>query len=222
MRYGLRDGLTYCVSDGIAVFLDVQSDRYFRLSPPLERAFLSYANEGVASEAKIQSLIGRGVLAPDLANERPISPPRIATATRSAVEMPIPHSGIGLIPEVLLTTWSVQRKIRTRPLQQVLDTVISERSRRLAVPEDPHRPDDWLFATLGRFRRARLHVPIAPRCLLDSLVLTRFLARRGQESQIVFGVVPEPFSAHCWVQFGETVLNDTVGSAMTHTPIRVI
>ena len=59
-------------------------------------------------------------------------------------------------------------------------------------------------------------------CLLDSIALVRFLARRGLYAQLVFGVTDDPFSAHCWVQAGDLVLNDTVGDVSAHTPIRVI
>jgi hypothetical protein len=58
--------------------------------------------------------------------------------------------------------------------------------------------------------------------LLDSLAMVMFLAKRGLHASIVIGVTSAPFSAHCWVQTGDLVLNDTVGNARAFTPIRVI
>jgi len=52
--------------------------------------------------------------------------------------------------------------------------------------------------------------------------LVRFLARRRLSASIVFAVTTNPFNAHCWVQSGDLVLNDTVGNAILHTPIRVV
>jgi hypothetical protein len=41
-------------------------------------------------------------------------------------------------------------------------------------------------------------------------LLLEFLAARGLAADWVFGVRTWPFSAHCWVQAGGIVLNDTV------------
>ncbi|GAD58270.1 hypothetical protein MBEBAB_0520 [Brevundimonas abyssalis TAR-001] len=39
---------------------------------------------------------------------------------------------------------------------------------------------------------------------------------------MVFGIKLVPFGAHCWVQAGETVLNDTVDNVSEYTPIMVV
>jgi hypothetical protein len=65
-------------------------------------------------------------------------------------------------------------------------------------------------------------VPIEPVCLLDSLSLLRFLSRRGLSTNIVFGVTPEPFAAHCWVQAGDMVLNEALFDTHAYTPIRMV
>lgn len=225
MHYRLRDGLSYCESDGIAIFLDIDSDRYFRLPAALESAFLHYAAGSRATTEEIQSLIQRGVLEPSAEGWSPDTTPQLPIPTRSAVELVSSkrQSSATMVPEVFLTTWSVQRQLKTRPLKAVLDTAAQHRRTHLQSHDlRTPRPDTWLLESIARFRRARLHVPIATRCLLDSLTLTRFLARRGQDSKIVFGVAHEPFSAHCWVQIGDMVLNDSIGNVMTHTPIKVI
>ena len=36
------------------------------------------------------------------------------------------------------------------------------------------------------------------------------------------GVTSEPFAAHCWVQAGDIVLNETLSDANAHTPIRMV
>ena len=50
-------------------------------------------------------------------------------------------------------------------------------------------------------RRTLRRLPADSRCLMQSLVLTRLLARRGRGSRLVIGVTPkERFGAHAWVE----------------------
>jgi hypothetical protein len=56
-------------------------------------------------------------------------------------------------------------------------------------------------------------------CLFDSLALIHFLARFEVYPDWVFGVRADPFEAHCWVQAGSVVLNDTVERVSALTPI---
>jgi hypothetical protein len=72
------------------------------------------------------------------------------------------------------------------------------------------------------FHALRRYYPREYLCLFDSLALVEFLARYGVFPQWVFGVKLEPFGAHCWVQDGSTILNDTVEYVRKFTPIMVI
>src|SRR4051812_7856338 len=57
-------------------------------------------------------------------------------------------------------------------------------------------------ARLGRLvHRAFLSTPRRSRCLIESLVLIRLLARRGIDGTLVIGVATGPdFAAHAWVE----------------------
>jgi hypothetical protein len=59
-------------------------------------------------------------------------------------------------------------------------------------------------------------------CLFDSLALLEYLARHGIYADWVFGVQTRPFAAHCWVQHGDIVFNDTVEHVSGYTPIMVV
>jgi hypothetical protein len=59
-------------------------------------------------------------------------------------------------------------------------------------------------------------------CLLDSLTLVNFLASYGVFPEWVFGVKTDPFYAHCWVQQGECVFNDTHDYVRGFSPILVV
>jgi hypothetical protein len=72
------------------------------------------------------------------------------------------------------------------------------------------------------FERLRLFYPRSYLCLFDSLALIHFLARFDVYPDWVFGVNADPFEAHCWVQAGNVVLNDTVARVSGFTPIMVV
>jgi hypothetical protein len=59
-------------------------------------------------------------------------------------------------------------------------------------------------------------------CLFDSLSLLNFLARYGIHADWVFGVQARPFAAHCWVQLGDIVFNDTIEHVSGYTPIMTV
>ena len=57
------------------------------------------------------------------------------------------------------------------------------------------------------------------RCLLTTLALSEFLFRYRVRPQWVIGVQARPFAAHCWLEQGSWVLNDTVERVRRYTPI---
>jgi Transglutaminase-like superfamily len=64
--------------------------------------------------------------------------------------------------------------------------------------------------------------PLYPRpylCLFDSLALLEFLAGYHSYPRIVFGVVADPFQAHCWLQEGNMLLNDDLERVDRYIPI---
>lgn len=170
-------------------------------------------------------LLDQKILVPAKPGCRDDLAPRIAPPLRSVHEMPACESGSALlaVPEVMATTWRCRRHIRRGPLKGVIRETVTYRSRlcRTATAAGGlHERRIVQAATL--FHRARLYAPIGTRCLMDSIALCRFLARRHLHAEIILGVTNDPFAAHCWVQAGDMVLNDTVGNAMAHTVIRVI
>lgn len=58
-------------------------------------------------------------------------------------------------------------------------------------------------------------------CLLDCLVLVRFLGRYRKFPRVVFGVRSGPFAAHAWVQEEGYVLNDLPELVRSYSPIFV-
>jgi hypothetical protein len=220
--YRLRDDLSFCRVEGHLVFLDIENDQYFRLPRARELAFLAYVESGTCEGANLRELVEHNVLTaqPPIALRTPSTD--MQRPTQSALEVTLPkkkatvNALLGVFSAVCSTHWL----LRKRSLKAVLESLVAYRSARTSRPLPPS--GEQLTATAATFGRLRLWVPIDTCCLLDSIALVRFLARRRLYANIVFGVTGDPFSAHCWVQVGELVLNDTVGDVNVYTSIRTV
>lgn len=227
MPYRLRDGISFCHVDGCLVFLDLQADRYFRLSGRMERAFRCWLEGIEACTGDVQELARRNILTQVRDGEAQPLPQAIDVPTRSLLEN---HAGLArssvatALKVFALVAWT-QLMLRTCRLESIIQRTISLRDRSATAAPGPASggpcPPRLVEAT-QQFMRCRLAVPIETCCLLDSLALLRFLSRRGLPVNLVFGVALDPFAAHCWVQAGSWVLNDTLGNVAAHTPIRKI
>lgn len=225
MQYRLRHGLSYCRVGGHLIFLDVPNDRYFQLSRGMEDRFLAHAR-GDDAHVDVSALVDQGILTASRAESPRRPEPRFIPPVFSALERSEPkhHAGLSCSLAVLTTVFSIQLELRALGLVGVLDKLVAYRQRRTTHQSSTTTPQDGqrLLDSTSSFQGARLYVPVPTRCLLDSLALVRFLARQRLHAHIVFGVTADPFSAHCWVQSRDLVLNDTVGHVNTLTPIRIV
>ncbi|RXR07055.1 lasso peptide biosynthesis B2 protein [Pseudoxanthomonas composti] len=201
MAFSITPDLSFCLIDGNPIFLDIEADRYFTLPSDRTDALLAEQSLGATIE------------------ELPIQ-----SSTCSILELPTLESSGGLpaFLEVAAITLSVRLQLKRKRLRLVLDELPSRASQGNFGATDAVDEEGSLLRACTIFRRARPHVPIPTRCLLDSISLIHFLARRGFHSDLVFGVTTDPFTAHSWVQRGNMVLNDTLGNTRTYTPIKVI
>jgi Transglutaminase-like superfamily len=227
MHYKLREDLSYCDVDGHMIFLDIAQDRYFRLTGALEKAMRRFQAHGTVASTLLEDLAATRILvkAPSLKARVPIA--NIQRPSRSAIEQPAKFNdrrlGAAIVFEVVAIIWSTRRQLRTFTLKTNLGEASAYRDRKCGLQEVATSAlEDRLLHASWQFARARRYVPIEPICLLDSLSLLRFLSRRGLLANIVFGVAPEPFAAHCWVQAGDIVLNETLSDTNAHTPIRMV
>jgi hypothetical protein len=121
------------------------------------------------------------------------------------------------LPGFFLSSARTSRQLRKEELQSIISSVRARkrRDRRSAFPFDIERARSLIAA----FDALRLFYPRPYLCMFDSLALINFLARFRVYPDWVFGVMADPFEAHCWVQAGSTVLNDTVERVSAFTPI---
>lgn len=226
MAYIVRKDLHYCCVGGEIVFMDLRSDAYFMLKGQSARSFRTYlANPDIADDA-LDALLARGVLVEGELSDFARRHADVPVPLRSASELALDHqpAGFGVIVEVARLVYSARHGLRTRNIGELLEAHVGRCRRR--PNQDDTTPDNIDIAAFtraaGKYRSARRFVPVDHSCLLDSLALDRFLANRGLESRLVFGVNAEPFSAHAWLQVGDMALNETVSYARMHTPILVL
>jgi hypothetical protein len=223
-RYVVRDDLSFCKVDEHFVFLDIDNDRYFSLPHPMEPILASYLEGNRTPDLDISGLIERHILVDQrsaaMGSRRGIKP-----AARSAMESHIPEKKLRPFDllEVLAIVLRTRLELKLFTLKHVLDGLCAHGR----FPVEQITPLAALSAqrladAAALFRHARLYVPVDMRCLLDSICMAKFLRRRRLHAHVVFGVALDPFSAHCWVQLDDYVLNDTVGNVHSHTPIRVV
>ncbi len=225
MTYWMRSDLSFCQMGDHLIFLDVERDRYFRLPYKLERAFMILAAGGVCEEPDVQRLIKAGILTTEAGPAIAAPAEVVEPACRSAVELfaESPPRKLNILPEVGAIVFSTRLQLATRPLKTILERLVAVRRRLTSrSPYAAPNSDHTLVEAATAFRHMRLYVPIPTRCLLDSISIVRFLARRGLSANIVFGVTSAPFSAHCWAQAKDLVLNDSLGNVVAYTQIRAV
>lgn len=194
----------------------------------MQNALASALSGDTAPEADIQILIERNILIEaSRASRRPKHSfdSTLPVPTRSSIEQPLSNYARSNTFIVAMEVTSIVARMRARLAMRHLGGVVDrlaeyrqQKASRTADVRDRCVPDGLTDAAIA-FRQVRPFVPIRPCCLLDSLSLVEFLARRGLFATVVFGVIGDPFSAHCWVQVRDLVLNDTVGNVSAHTPI---
>ena len=84
------------------------------------------------------------------------------------------------------------------------------------------QPSEALVRSALVFERMLVWAPFQGKCLFRAAMLRRFLHRRGLRADWVFGARTWPFSAHCWLQVGEVVINDRVDHVAGFAPVMVV
>lgn len=221
MPFQLRDNVFWCDCAGRAVFLDVDADRYFCLPLDINEAFLRLvtgAPEPRDAE-RLQMLVSRGILIEGGASAAIAKPPIIEAADRDLLDDPHPAPGMYSILQELVSELAAVRLLRTRKFSQVIDLI---RRKGANSRRPPRNPDSMLQAIGGASSAASFLLRVHDRCLVRALAVHLICVRYGIRPKLVFGVIPHPFAAHCWVQLGNRVLVGGFEHARLYTPILVL
>jgi hypothetical protein len=236
-RYALADHVFVCVNGEHLVLLDLKEDRYWALEAsatsglgslvggwPVKAADeINAAAPTPETQAAIDVLRGRGLLTDSVPPGKDATPVIATVPARELITDP-DHAAGGTTgswwsfvaasaqAKIALRTWAFERVIRrVRERKAALGTkavpLDVEHARKLVMTFMHHRV--FLFSSKNE-------------CLYDSLALLEYLGRHGVHADWVFGVQTRPFAAHCWVQHGDIVFNDTVEHVSGYTPIMVV
>jgi hypothetical protein len=236
-RYALAEHVFVCLNGEHLVLLDLKEDRYWALEASQTSGLgalvggwpVRAANEAATTEAltpetaaALEVLRGRGLLTDTVPPGKDATPVSAVVPARELAAETDQASGRGgswpsffaasALAKIALRTWPFERVIRrvrrrkaeSGPGAGRLDI---ERARELMAAFVGYRV--FLFSSKNE-------------CLFDSLALLEYLARHGIYADWVFGVQTRPFAAHCWVQHGDIVFNDTVEHVSGYTPIMVV
>ncbi|MFN3808263.1 lasso peptide biosynthesis B2 protein [Asticcacaulis sp.] len=213
MSYTTPSFLHHCVVGERLVCLDLRSDRYFSLGEPLQTGFLAALRGEPIDADDLLRLRGFGLLAEATPGSQSRTfPPSAAESVIEGATSGRAH--LAQLPEVAALVLASLLGVKVTPL-----AVLLARAAR-AAPIRTSRVS--AMQLVADFLETRRLVPFPRVCLHDSLAMKAYLRRRGVASSLVFGVALNPFSAHCWLQIGSTVLNDTLDRAVRHTPILAV
>ena len=219
MGHRFRPRLSACVIADQAIFLDLESDRYFSLAgPPAQAVKALLAGEAAAPDS-LARLMEAGLVR-KVPGAGPLGVVPIATPTRSLLEEggSAPPWRLTAVLDTALSIGRAHQALKRRPLHEILEGL---QDRRLPRASSGDMDRDG-YEVARAYLAARRLAPVAPKCLADSLALLDQLLRRGCSADLVFGVKLHPFSAHCWVQARDVVFNDAIDHVTLHTPILVV
>ena len=217
MHYRMRDNLSWCASNGQAVFLDLASDRYFRLRPEDDQKFQSWAATGETSGFDPGDLIRAGVLVQCDRQQ----PPRAKTeTTMPAIEFGEeagPPPRLVDIVRALAAQRRAARDLGRGKLAFLIEAVKADGAPRSgADSEAAARRIAAVFASTPlSFRKA-------DRCLPRALAAQAMCRKLGVRPTVVFGVRLQPFAAHCWLQLGPHVIVGDLEQARMFVPILAV
>ena len=205
--------LSFCVIEDTALFLDLARDRYFRLPEAANAAFTASLVNGVAFVPAFHSA---GL--EQFVSLAPLRAQGSGIVTREAADL----RGCGFSLSLMISALWEQRAIERRLAKCGLHRVLSELQSTLRGQHANRTLGDKGAALVKAFENAALVLSAVDRCLPRSVALARLLARSGYACQVIIGVKLRPFAAHCWVQAGDLVLNESAEEAARYTPILIL
>lgn len=199
------DNLAWCQINGTLIFLDIINDRYFQLTEVENRAVIDGLKQSGIAEWHQPTWLPK--------------PQDLKNVQRASARI---EDGSFNLAEVARALW-VQRRVERRLASigfastlRHLSDILARRSCQLPVSSI------GACRTISAFDQSRLIRSAADRCLARSIALAICLAARGFRAEVFIGVKLAPFGAHCWVQAGEEILNESVEEALRYKIILAI
>lgn len=190
-----RKGEYFCLPNGADAFSPSGSD-------------LEILDADLAADLSDLALLGE----PDPLRRAP--PPRASLDLGSP---PSPRLATRELLDAVVAYGVMLRRYYRRPFAELITYAAKHR---------PTAPPREISADLVRrvalFRRLLPLAPFPGVCLYRAFLLLIFLRQAGFDADWVFGVKTWSFEAHCWLQIGDTVLDDRAERLVAYTPILVV
>lgn len=211
MSYRIRQGLSYCLCEDRPIFLDVELGRYSTLPTELCGPFAALmSNEGGVAPRDIERLLALHVI--ELGIHTSDSVIQLRAPSREVAPTRRRGWAIGAIVAQGLAT----HRVRHMDLPRLFAIEAGCR------PIDRAADENDLGRLRGAFDQIATVFGEADECLPRSLAFRRLAFRCGHRPSLVIGVKIDPFGAHCWVQSGARLDNDSIERVRLFTPIYII
>ena len=232
-RYLLARHVFVCLSGEQAILLDLHRDQYLALSDESSR-LLGHAvvdwpivPTGPVSiqqdvDAAVAELAARGLITLDPVRGKPAGTMKYLQPTETLVPLAQLFADshgrqaslrASRLARIAIAAVQARLWLRFRSIEWIVNN-LSRTQVRSTFDESPARNHVALFYEARPFLFSSRNA-----CLFDSLALVLFLRQLGVYPHWIFGVRTGPFAAHCWLQSGHIVLNDTVDNVRSYTPI---
>ena len=221
MSFALGQDWAFCFAGDRIVLMDIKRDTYLLLSPDLEGALRQLISnpDGIGiARPSLQRLFDRGIIRmgrdqegvlPARLDERPARSAMAEVSDRPVFPL-----------AAILSLLDARRAVRRVPFSRIIGAMRSGKNR--AVSHAAPDADDLIAEIVSNFACAARFSRSFDQCLPRSLAMAKALFRRNVPVSLVVGVALRPFAAHCWVQYGDVVLNDRVEVVRDYQPILVI
>ena len=215
--YTLRDGLSFCRTEGQTIFLDLNVDRYFGLRPALDQAFGSLIDADRIDDRQSDALLEAGIIIRSPVSDRPAPCPHTHP---SEARLPMEKTCVSpaLVASALTRRLWWRARLRQLPFARNIRAI--EQRKHSATPQAA--PTDRLARLDQAYRRAAMILSARDQCLPNALSLASWLIALGIRPDLVLGVKLNPFQAHSWVEVDGIVIADDPDQIRPFTPIRII
>lgn len=211
---------TYAVQVGRdLVVLDIANDAYFCLVEAAALIDLSQAPQVAITSAEMAEALSEAGLVTAAAASRSGSlrrrpPDRPAF---DLMDLPPPRPMAGDRRRMSRAYGDMLWRYAGRSLRHLVTSHPRQEDSEIDLRSRP--PPQELVRLALRSRQLLPWAPFQGECLFKSFMLLRLLRRSGLDALWVFGVRTWPFEAHCWLQAGDVVLNDTAEHVLGYEPI---
>lgn len=216
----LQKGIRFCVSGEQVILLDLRTERYFALPSGCNDAFRRWLTDEAIGEPEmqyLQRLVQKDILCVTVheqsrADSRTLSPDVPTNRIDTSLVRSSPWRVVEAIGARMVWAWRAKHWRFKRQVHHLEN--VAKRRKRSQYGE--------IGAITRAFELSDLILGSHDKCMERSFAMVSVLRKYGVSAQAIIGVQNAPFAAHCWVQDGETVLNEEPDRVQLFTPILVI